>query len=68
MEQTAARYPGTLRLRTPGGMSKAIEHVARRHHQSASEWTRQLILRGLESEGVPLAQFSKPIEAPPWED
>ena len=52
IEETTARYPTTLRLRTPAGMPKAIENVARRHHQSASEWTRQVLLRGLAAEGV----------------
>jgi hypothetical protein len=64
--ETGARYPEFLRVRVPADTPRAVQRVARRHHQTGAEWMRQLILRELELEGVRVAQFSKPIEGPPW--
>jgi hypothetical protein len=48
------RFPDRFRLRVPRGLPGAIELAALRHHTSPSEWARQVLLRGLEAEGVRL--------------
>ena len=46
------RFPDRLRLRVPRGMAAAVELAASQHHTSPSEWCRQMLLRGLEADGV----------------
>jgi hypothetical protein len=48
------RYPERFRLRTPRGLSAAIELSAGRHHQTPAEFARQALLRALEQNGVRL--------------
>jgi hypothetical protein len=49
------RFPERFRLRGPRGLCAALDAAAERHHTSPSEWARQVILRGLEAEGVQLS-------------
>ena len=39
--EATIRYPEKLRLRTPRGLSAALEQAAGRNHTSPSEWARQ---------------------------
>jgi len=48
------RFPQAVRVRVPEGMPAAIQAAARKHHTSPPEWVRQLLLRGLEAEGLSL--------------
>ena len=52
--EATIRYPEKLRLRTPRGLSAALQQAAGRNHTSPSEWARQTLLRGLAAEGVSL--------------
>jgi hypothetical protein len=54
MREANVRFPEKLRLRTPRGLSAALEQAAGRNHTSPSEWARQTLLRGLAAEGVSL--------------
>jgi hypothetical protein len=54
MQTAAARFPEALKLRVPRGMGAALATVARRRHQTASDYLRQLVLDRLEAEGVRL--------------
>ena len=58
------RFPEALRLRVPRGLPEAVKAVARRHHTSAPEWVRQILLRGLESEGLRLRDGSVEEDRP----
>jgi hypothetical protein len=47
-------FPHSLRLRVPQGLPEALQLAARARHTTASEYARQALLRGLESDGVRL--------------
>jgi hypothetical protein len=51
---TSRLFPEMLRARVPAGLTAAVAAAARRHHTSAPEWVRQVILRCLAAEGVRL--------------
>jgi hypothetical protein len=53
-QECSVRLSQAMRLRVPQGLPRAIQTVARRHHQRGAEWIRQTLLRGLESEGLRL--------------
>ena len=55
---STTRFPEALRLRVPRGLPAAVKAAARRHHTSAPEWVRQVLLRGLELEGLRLRDGS----------
>jgi hypothetical protein len=46
------RYPESVKLRLPQGMSAALQFAARRRAQSLSDWTRQALLDRLHQEGL----------------
>jgi hypothetical protein len=48
----APRFVAMLKVRVPAGMPAAVAQVARRRHQTASEYIRQLVLDRLLQEGV----------------
>jgi Arc/MetJ-type ribon-helix-helix transcriptional regulator len=48
------RYAAMLKVRVPEGMPGAVAQVARRRHQSASEYIRQLVLDDLAEQGLRL--------------
>jgi hypothetical protein len=48
------RFAKMLKVRVPAGMPAAVAQVARRRHQTASEYIRQLVLDRLSEEGVSL--------------
>jgi hypothetical protein len=50
----SVRLPERFRLRTPRGLSAAIEIAAGRHHQTPAEFARQALLRALEQDGLRL--------------
>jgi len=63
MREATVRFPEKLRLRTPRGLSAALELAAGRNHTSPAEWARQALLRGLAAEGVSLRDGEvKPTE------
>ena len=51
----APRFNAMLKVRCPEGMPAAVAQVARRRHQTASEYIRQLVLDRLLQEGVSVA-------------
>jgi hypothetical protein len=51
-----SRYPERFRLRTPRGLSAAIELAAGRHHQTPAQFARQALLRALEQNGMRLCE------------
>ena len=63
-DASTIRFPEALRLRVPRGLPAAVKAVARRHHTSAPEWVRQVLLRGLESEGLRLCDGSVEEDRP----
>jgi hypothetical protein len=48
------RFPETLRMRLPEGMSAVLQFAARRRAQSTSDWVRQVLLNQLHQEGLVL--------------
>jgi hypothetical protein len=52
--QSGQRYPETVKLRIPAGMSATLQYVARRRAQSTSDWIRQALLDRLHQEGLVL--------------
>jgi|RhiMethySRZTD1v2_1073278.scaffolds.fasta_scaffold4938056_1 hypothetical protein len=60
-----ARFTEALKLRCPEGMLAAVAQVARRRHQTSSEYLRQLVLRDLQQEGVMLSADSHSDTAGP---
>jgi hypothetical protein len=48
------RYPESVKLRLPQGMSAALQFAARRRAQTLSDWTRQALLDRLHQEGLAL--------------
>jgi hypothetical protein len=48
------RFPNWMRLRVPAGMNAAVKAAARQQHQGSTEWCRQVILAGLERQGLHL--------------
>ena len=55
-------FPDTLRLKVPRGLQLAIRQAAGKRHTTPAEWARQVLLRGLEAEGVRLCD-GKPERA-----
>ena len=53
---STVHYPDKLRLRVPRGLPDALRLAARQRHTSPSEWARQVLLRGLEAQGVQLCE------------
>ena len=53
-------FPDTLRLKVPRGLPLAIKQAAGQRHTTPAEWVRQVLLRGLEAEGVRLSD-GKPL-------
>jgi hypothetical protein len=51
----APRFNAMLKVRVPAGMPAAVARVARKRHQSASEFLRQLVIDRLLQEGVSLS-------------
>lgn len=51
---TAGKYPTLVKFRAPDGFQQALSAAARRHHTSASEWARQVLLREMRREGLRL--------------
>jgi hypothetical protein len=62
--QPSVRFPDKLRLRTPKGLSRAIEMAAAARHTQPSEWARQALLRGLEADGLTLSPDGHVSPAP----
>jgi hypothetical protein len=52
---STVRFPEALRLRVPRGLPAAVKAAASRHHTTAPEWVRQVLLRHLETEGLRLS-------------
>lgn len=48
------RFPERLALRVPKDLPRAVETAANRVHTNPAEWTRQVIIRALEAEGIRL--------------
>jgi hypothetical protein len=57
---TALRFDAMLKVRVPAGMPAAVARVARRRHQTSSEYIRQLVLDRLSQEGVELGADASP--------
>ena len=57
--EASVRFPEKLRLRTPRGLSAALELAAGRNHTSPAEWARRALLCGLEAEGIVLPVFEE---------
>ena len=49
-----AFFPETIRLRAPKGLAGAVKQAAQQRHQTACEWARQTLLKGLEAQGFTL--------------
>lgn len=50
---SSTRFPARLTLRTPEGLSEALEVAAAEQHSSSpSDWARQCLLRGLADVGI----------------
>ena len=54
----SGQFPESMQIRGPRGLIAAVRTLARRKHSTQSETVRQLVIRGLEAEGVTL-----PVEA-----
>jgi hypothetical protein len=52
------RFEAMLKVRCPAGMPAAVAQLARKRHQTASEFLRQLVIDRLLAEGVSLADGS----------
>ena len=55
----------------PAGMSDAVRTAARAQHQGSTEWCRQVLLAGLERQGVHLlpdgrVEQREPAQSAPW--
>lgn len=48
----ASRFPARMEVRVPIALRQAVEIAANRVYCNSSEWTRQVILRALEAEGI----------------
>ena len=59
---TSVRFPERLRLRGPRGLCAALDLAAGRRHTTPAEWARQVLLRGLEAEGVQLSDLQNAVE------
>jgi hypothetical protein len=46
------RVPDCVHLRVPRGMSRAVELLARERNCSSAHYMREVLLRGLEADGV----------------
>ena len=53
-EPQTSRFPNRLFVRTPAGLSAAIEAAARRHFMTASEYTRRCLLLAIKKDGIRL--------------
>lgn len=51
---TIGKFPTLVKFRAPNGFQQALSAAARRHHTSASEWARQVLLREMRREGLRL--------------
>lgn len=47
-------FPEPFMFKAPAGFVSALKDVARREHMTASEFVRQLVIRKLREEGVPI--------------
>jgi hypothetical protein len=52
--ETQSHYPQRVRIRVARGVPAAIGLAARRRNTSPSSWAREVLLRGLEADGVRL--------------
>jgi hypothetical protein len=52
--QAQSRFPDLVRFRAPAGFMSAIDAAARQHHQTASDYMRQLLVREMRRAGVTL--------------
>ena len=52
------QFGESIQIRGPRGLNAAVRTLARRKHSTASEVVRQIVIRGLEAEGVKI-----PVEA-----
>jgi hypothetical protein len=52
--QAQSRFPTLVRFRAPAGFMEAIDAAARQHHQTASDYMRQLLVREMKRAGVTL--------------
>jgi hypothetical protein len=53
-EAQTSRFPNRLFVRTPAGLSAAIEAAARMHFMTASEYTRRCLLSAIKKDGIRL--------------
>jgi hypothetical protein len=63
------KFPHTLHVKVPTGLSAAIDEAARARCTSGSELIRQLLIRGLRDEGLFLSEPGKAAQqggAAPW--
>jgi len=54
VRETAIHYPEGLRLRAPRGLKAAIEMAAAANNTTPSEWSRRVLLQGLQADGLHL--------------
>ena len=54
MQSVAVHFPDRLRLRGPRGLRTAIEMAAAAHNTTPSEWSRRVLLQGLQADGLHL--------------
>ena len=52
--QPQSRFPTLVRFRAPVGFMEAIDTAARQHHQTASDFMRQLLVKEMKRAGVTL--------------
>jgi metal-responsive CopG/Arc/MetJ family transcriptional regulator len=51
MSTTESRFPDKLVLRVPQGFAELVDDLARRDHQTRSEYIRQVLLSQLRADG-----------------
>ena len=57
--QAHSRYPRFYKFRAPNGFAEAVATAAAQHHQTASDFIRQLLLREMRKAGVTLRADGK---------
>ncbi|HXF55283.1 MAG TPA: hypothetical protein VNK52_14295 [Hyphomicrobiaceae bacterium] len=66
--QARPRYPHLYKFRAPRGFAEAVAATAAQHHQTASDFVRQLLLREMRKAGVMLradGTIATPKDGPP---
>jgi hypothetical protein len=63
--QSQSRFPSLVRFRAPAGFMEAIDTAARQHHQTASDFMRQLLVREMRRAGVTLRDGKVGLSAQP---